>query len=131
MITSLNDLDETALVRILTEPKNALLKQYKSLFQMDGVELEFTEDALQAVAKKAIERKTGARGLRGILESVLSDLMFTLPSDPMVVKAVINADCVDRGADPYLVRDEAHKKLSDRKAVLSEPQKAAPKKKSS
>lgn len=131
VITSLNDLDETALVRILTEPKNALLKQYKSLFQMDGVELEFTEDALQAVAKKAIERKTGARGLRGILESVLSDLMFTLPSDPMVVKAVINADCVDRGADPYLVRDEAHKKLSDRKAVLSEPQKAAPKKKSS
>ena len=81
---SLNPLDKEALVRILTEPKSALVKQYQKLFEMDGVELKFTEDALEAIAEKAIARNTGARGLRSIMESVVMDLMYTIPSDDMV-----------------------------------------------
>lgn len=102
VITALDDLDEGALVRILTEPKNALIKQYKKLFSYDGTKLEFTDDALHAVAKKALERKTGARGLRGILEDTLSNLMFELPSEK--VDAIkITADVIESGADPVRV----------------------------
>lgn len=102
VITALNDLDEDALVRILTEPKNALIKQYKKLFSYDGTKLEFTEDALHAVARKALERKTGARGLRGILEDHLSKLMFELPSEN-VDTIKITADVIESGAEPIRV----------------------------
>ena len=89
VITSLSGLDENALVRILTEPKNSIVNQYKKLFELDDVDLEFTDDALLAVAKIAKEQNTGARGLRGILENVLTDLMFTTPSDETIKKIVI------------------------------------------
>lgn len=102
VITALDDLDEDALVRILTEPKNALIKQYKKLFSYDGTKLEFTEDALHAVARKALERKTGARGLRGILEDHLSKLMFELPSEN-VDTVKITADVIESDADPVRV----------------------------
>ena len=101
VITALEDLDEDSLVRILTEPKNSLLKQYEALFQMDGVSLEFQPEALKAVAKLAIERKTGARGLRGIMEGILSGLMFQVPSDPSIIRVVIGADGVE---DPEKIK---------------------------
>ena len=82
MITTLEALDEDSLVRILTEPKDSIVKQYQALFAMDQVELTFTDDALRAIAKRALERKTGARGLRGIMEELLQNLMFSIPSDP-------------------------------------------------
>ncbi len=102
VITALDDLDEDALVKILTEPKNALIKQYKKLFSYDGTKLEFTEDALHAVARKALERKTGARGLRGILEDHLSQLMFELPSEN-VDTVKITADVIKSSAEPIRV----------------------------
>ncbi len=95
VITALEDLDEDSLVRILTEPKNSLIKQYEALFQMDGVSLEFQPEALKAVAKRAIERKTGARGLRGIMESVLTDFMFKIPSDETVTRIVLNKEGIE------------------------------------
>ena len=107
VITALDDLDEDALVRILTEPKNALIKQYKKLFSYDGTKLEFTDDALHAVARKALGRKTGARGLRGILEDILSSLMFELPSEE-VDTIKITADVIESGADP--IRIDKNKK---------------------
>lgn len=92
VITALSDLDEEDLMQILTEPKNSLVKQYQALFDMDHVELVFTEDALREVARQAIARKTGARGLRGILEHALSDLMFKVPSDPSIKKIVLDRE---------------------------------------
>ncbi|MCS6986831.1 MAG: ATP-dependent Clp protease ATP-binding subunit ClpX [Sphingomonadaceae bacterium] len=94
VIATLEDLDERALMRILTEPKNALCKQYAKLFEMEGVRLKFTDDALAAIAKRAIERKTGARGLRSIMESILLDTMFELPSLDSVEEVVVDADVV-------------------------------------
>ena len=91
---SLHALDEAALLRILTEPKNSLVRQYKKLFEMDGVTLEFAEGALEAVAKKAIQRKTGARGLRSIMEKSMLDMMYKIPSDPSVKKCEITADMI-------------------------------------
>lgn len=110
VITSLSGLDENALVRILTEPKNSIVNQYKKLFELDDVNLEFTDDALLAVAKIAKEQNTGARGLRGILENVLTDLMFTTPSDETIKKIVINADVVNGKAKPKITRRSAKKK---------------------
>lgn len=110
VITSLSGLDENALVRILTEPKNSIVNQYKKLFELDDVNLEFTDDALLAVAKIAKEQNTGARGLRGILENVLTDLMFTTPSDETIKKIVINADVVNGKAKPKITRRRAKKK---------------------
>lgn len=95
MITTLEALDEGSLVRILTEPKDSILKQYQALFAMDHVELSFTDDALRAIARRALERKTGARGLRGIMEELLQNLMFSIPSDPSVESVTITADGVD------------------------------------
>lgn len=92
VLTALEALDESALVSILTQPKNALVKQYVEMFHMDDVELAFDEDALRLIAKEALERKTGARGLRGIMEDVLAKLMFAVPSDPTVRKIVVNAE---------------------------------------
>lgn len=97
VITSLKALDEETLVRIMTEPKNSIIKQYQALFAMDNVSLEFEEDALKAVAKLAIKRKTGARGLRAIIEDLLTDLMFSVPSDTSVSKITITADTVNGG----------------------------------
>jgi ATP-dependent Clp protease ATP-binding subunit ClpX len=106
IIATLTDLDEVALISILTEPKNALVKQYSKLFEMEGVRLRFSDDALKAVAKKAIKRKTGARGLRAILEGILLDLMYDLPSMTNVEEVMINADVVDNGAPPVIVHTE-------------------------
>ena len=95
MITTLEALDEGSLVRILTEPKDSIVKQYQALFAMDHVELSFTDDALRAIARRALERKTGARGLRGIMEELLQNLMFSIPSDPSVESVTITAEGVD------------------------------------
>ncbi|WP_019678689.1 ATP-dependent Clp protease ATP-binding subunit ClpX [Ruminococcus flavefaciens] len=102
VISVLEELDEASLVRILTEPKNALIKQYKKLFNYDDIELEIKDDALVEIAKKAIVQKTGARGLRSILESILMDTMFTVPSDGSIVKVTVTADCVINGVQPIL-----------------------------
>ncbi len=107
VIATLEELDEEALVRILTEPKNAVTKQYQRLFEMEGVELEFREDALCAVARKAMERKTGARGLRTILESVLLDTMYDLPSLEGVSKVVIDEAVILGESKPYLIYENA------------------------
>ena len=103
VIATLEDLDEKALVEILTEPKNALVKQYQKLFDMEEVELTFAEDALSAIAKKAVARKTGARGLRSILEAILLDSMFDLPGYDTVEEVVINSEVVEGGATPLLI----------------------------
>jgi len=103
VVATLEELDETALVKILTEPKNAITKQFKRLFEMEGVELEFRPDALTAVAHKAIKRKTGARGLRTILEQVLLDTMFDLPSLEHVSKVVVDEAVINGQAEPYLI----------------------------
>jgi ATP-dependent Clp protease ATP-binding subunit ClpX len=103
VIATLEELDEVALVRILTEPKNALVKQFKRLFEMEGVELEFRPEALTAIARKALERKTGARGLRTILERVLLETMFELPSMTNVSKVVVDEAVIHGHAEPYLI----------------------------
>ena len=100
MNVSLQSLDEQALIKILKEPKNALVKQYQKLFEMDGVELEFTEDALECVAKEAIERKTGARGLRAIMEKVLMNIMYNIPSEESVKKCIINKEVITGTGEP-------------------------------
>ena len=102
VIVGLENLDCNALVRILSEPKNCLVKQYGKLFEMDGVQLEFTPDALTAVAEKAIDRNTGARGLRSILEETMTGLMFELPSRKDVAKVTITRDCIDQKGEPQL-----------------------------
>ena len=109
VITSLNGLDEKALIRILMEPKNSIVKQYKKLFALDKVELEFRQDALEAVAQKAIERQTGARGLRAIMEETLTKLMFTVPSDYTVEKVIVTAETVANGSAPELVHNPERK----------------------
>jgi ATP-dependent Clp protease ATP-binding subunit ClpX len=103
VVATLDELDEDALVRILTEPKNAITKQFKRIFDMEGVEIEFRPDALTAIAKRAIKRKTGARGLRTILESVLLDTMFELPSLEHVSKVVVDEAVINGQAEPYLI----------------------------
>jgi ATP-dependent Clp protease ATP-binding subunit ClpX len=106
VVATLEDLDEEALVEILTKPKNALVKQYQRLFEMENVQLEFRDDALSAIARKAIERKTGARGLRSIMENILLDPMYDLPSSEDIEEVVINGEVVDAGAQPLLVHGE-------------------------
>ncbi|HEY4545702.1 MAG TPA: ATP-dependent Clp protease ATP-binding subunit ClpX [Pedomonas sp.] len=103
VIATLEDLDEAALVKILSEPKNALAKQYQRLFDMEGVKLTFNQDALQSIARKAIERKTGARGLRSIMEAILLDTMFELPGMDGVDEVVINKDVVEGRKDPIRI----------------------------
>jgi ATP-dependent Clp protease ATP-binding subunit ClpX len=109
VIATLEDLDEDALMQILTEPKNALVKQYQRLFDMEGVGLSFTEDALHAIARKAIARKTGARGLRSIMEGILLDTMFDLPALEGVEEVVVNAEVVDGDAKPLHIYSERRK----------------------
>ena len=112
VIATLEDLDETALVKILVEPKNALVKQYQKLFDMEDVELAFSEDALHSVAKRAIERKTGARGLRSIIESILLDTMFDLPSMDGVDEVHVDKDVVDGRKEPVRVYATKDKQAS-------------------
>ncbi len=107
VVATLNELDEDALVQILTEPKNALTKQYRKMFEMEGVELEFREEALRAIAAKAMERKTGARGLRSIIENVLLDTMFDLPSMDNIAKVVIDENVISGENAPILVYQDA------------------------
>lgn len=107
VLTALRNLDENALVKILTEPKNALIKQYKGLFSIDNVELDFEDDALKLIAETALESKTGARGLRAIMERILLPVMFTAPSDPSIEKITITADCVKNGSVPIIEKDPA------------------------
>jgi ATP-dependent Clp protease ATP-binding subunit ClpX len=110
VIATLEDLDEDALVTILSEPKNALIKQYQRLFELEDAKLTFTDDALLAIAKRAIQRKTGARGLRSILEDILLDTMFELPALENVDEVVVNEDAVGRTAKPLIIYGEAKEK---------------------
>ena len=109
VIATLEDLDEPALVTILTEPKNALVKQYQRLFELEDVKLTFTDDALKAIAKRAIERKTGARGLRSIMEDILLDTMFDLPSLTSVQEVVVNEEAVTSPAKPLMIHADQKK----------------------
>jgi ATP-dependent Clp protease ATP-binding subunit ClpX len=115
VIATLKELDEDALVQILTEPRNAITKQYSKLFEMEDCELEFREEALRAVAKKAMERKTGARGLRSILEQVLLDTMYDLPSLEGVSKVIVDEDVINNRSKPLLIYagGEQHRAVSD------------------
>ena len=106
VVATLNELDKDALVAILKEPKNSLVKQYKKLFEMEGVEIDFRDEALDAVAIKAMDRKTGARGLRSIMEAVLLDTMFSLPSETEVVKVVVDASVIRGETKPILVYEK-------------------------
>lgn len=108
VIATLEDLDEDALVQILVEPKNALVKQYSTLFGMEDVKLTFTDEALNAIARKAIERKTGARGLRSILESILLDTMYDLPGFEGVEEVAVNGEVVDRRSEPLYIYSDRH-----------------------
>jgi ATP-dependent Clp protease ATP-binding subunit ClpX len=110
IVATLEELDEEALVSILTEPKNALVKQYQKLLKLEGVDLEIREDALRAVAKKAMDRKTGARGLRSILETALLDTMYELPSMEGVKKVIADASVITEGARPLYIYEEAEQK---------------------
>ena len=110
VIATLTDLDEAALVTILTEPKNALVKQYQRLFEIEDTKLTFTDDALKAIAKRAIERKTGARGLRSIMEDILLDTMFELPGMDSVTEVVVNEEAVGPGAKPLMIHADGAKK---------------------
>jgi len=106
---TLEELDEEALVRILTEPKNAYTKQYAKLFEMEDVELDFREDALTAVARKAMERKTGARGLRSILEDVLLEVMYKIPSEAEVAKVIVDENVISGSSEPMLIYENQDK----------------------
>ena len=109
IIATLRELDRNALIEIMTKPKNALVKQYKKLLDIDGVELTFNEDALEAIVDKAIERKTGARGLRSIMEETMRDVMYEIPSNPKIVKCTITKNTVEGKEKPELVIDENKK----------------------
>ena len=113
VLATLEDLDEDALVTILTKPKNALVKQYQKLFEMENTKLEFREKALRAVAQKAINLKTGARGLRSIIENILMDTMFELPSEPDINEVVINEEVVLNGSKPILVHEKKSKEINN------------------
>lgn len=123
VMVTLEELDEKSLVKILTEPKNALVKQYKELFAMDGVELEFDDEALKAIAKKAVERNTGARGLRSIIEETLLDIMYEIPSRDDIEKCLITKETILKGGEPTLLlsdkKDEDRAKKNDNKESAS------------
>ena len=109
VVTTLDALDADDLVRILKEPKNAVLKQYQALFGLDHVQLAFTDDALRAVAEETLKRETGARGLRSVMEELLTKLMFEVPSDPTIEKITITSDTVKKGAQPEIVYNPERK----------------------
>ena len=109
VIVTLEALDKEALIRILTEPKNALIKQYQRLMKMDHVELEFTEDSLVAIAEAALKRNTGARGLRSIVEKTMNDIMYDVPSNPQIAKVIIHAECITEGKAPEVILHKTKK----------------------
>jgi ATP-dependent Clp protease ATP-binding subunit ClpX len=109
VVATLEELDEAALIQILTQPKNALLKQFQKMFSMEGVELEVRDGALKAIAKRALERKTGARGLRSILEHTLLNTMFDLPSLEKVIKVVVDENTITSDALPLLIYSDQPK----------------------
>jgi ATP-dependent Clp protease ATP-binding subunit ClpX len=109
VIATLDELDKAALMQILIEPKNALTKQYARLFDMEGVQIDFRTDALEAVAERAMERKTGARGLRSIMENVLLDTMYKIPSEENVVKVVVDQAVIRGESEPLLVYGNTEK----------------------
>ena len=113
VVVTLDNLDEDALVHILTEPKNAIIKQYQYLLSLDDVVLEFTDDALRAIAQKAIKQETGARGLRAIVESFMTDVMYDIPSNDKIEKCIIDADVVNGEAKPQLIYNENRKSLQE------------------
>jgi len=115
IVVALNNLDKEALVKILTEPKNAIVKQYKKLFELDEVELEFTPEAVEVIARKSFERKTGARGLRSIMESVMMDVMYTIPSDDTIAKCIITKESVE-GTDAPIIQYRTES-IVDKKAT--------------
>jgi ATP-dependent Clp protease ATP-binding subunit ClpX len=112
IVVTLDALDESSLVRILTEPKNAVTKQYKKLFELDGVDLEFMEDSLQAIAEEALRRNTGARGLRAIIEDVMLDVMYEVPSRMDITKVVITREVIEKQEKPLLVTVDAKRKVT-------------------
>ncbi|MHB1190066.1 MAG: ATP-dependent Clp protease ATP-binding subunit ClpX, partial [Armatimonadota bacterium] len=112
VLATLDELDEEALVKILSEPKNALVKQYRKFFEYDGVELEFTDDALTAIAREAMKRSMGARALRAIIEEVMLNIMYEIPSKQEVAKCVIDADVVAKTKEPLLMTSEEMKAAS-------------------
>ncbi|MDD6882047.1 MAG: ATP-dependent Clp protease ATP-binding subunit ClpX, partial [Firmicutes bacterium] len=118
VIVTLDELSEDALVRIIKEPKNALLKQYKKLLAIDGVELEMDEEAVKAVARQAIARKTGARGLRSIMESTMTEIMYEIPSREDVKKCVLTKETIERKSKPKLLLESGNE-LKDQEATAS------------
>ena len=128
IITTLKELDRESLIKIVTEPKNALVKQYKKLFELDGVELEFEKEALNAIVDKAIERKTGARGLRSIIEDIMRDIMFEIPSNSKIEKCIITKETVQQNKEPEIVINENKpevKKVKKKKVVAKEKSETA------
>ena len=125
VVATLEELDEAALIEILVEPKNALLKQYQKMFRMEGVELEIREGALRAIAKKALTRKTGARGLRSILEQVLLDVMYDLPSQTNLSRVVVDEATIANDGKPLLMFAEARQGRRGRALIPGPPPAAA------
>ncbi len=120
VIATLENLDEDALVQILTEPKNALIKQYQKLFEMEDADLKFTDDALMAIAQKAVERKTGARGLRSIIEGLLLDAMFEVPDIDNISEVIVEEDTVNEGKNPTYKKSKTAKKKAKKESSLKE-----------
>ena len=123
IIASLKELDKEALIKITTEPKNALVKQYKKLLQMDDVELVFEQEALEAIVDKAIERKTGARGLRSIIEDIMRDIMFDIPSNEKIEKCIITKDTVLNNVGPKIIENPNKIKRDRRERMTTVEQK--------
>ena len=124
IIATLKELDRKALIKITTEPKNALVKQYKKLLEIDGVELEFEPDALEAIVDKAIERKTGARGLRSIIENVMTDIMYDIPSNEKIEKCIITKDTIQNNAKPKII-ENPNKESKKKQRVQAEVKETA------
>jgi ATP-dependent Clp protease ATP-binding subunit ClpX len=122
VIAPLENLSRDNLIQILLEPKNALTKQYKKLFEYDGVELTFEREALEVIADKAIERSIGARGLRAVLENVMTDIMYEIPSDETVEQVVVTADCIKNRNSPVVIRNPEKKRLPVKKPEKSQTQ---------
>ncbi len=120
IITHVDELDEPDLVRILTEPKNALVRQYQKLFELDHVTLRFTPNALKAIAARAIERKTGARGLRNVMEKIMLDIMFKLPSMPNVKECLINRAVIEKGKEPVLLYGDGGEAMSEEERLSAD-----------
>ena len=116
IVATLQDLDREALMQIVTKPRNALVKQYKKLFELDGVQLDFEDEALEAIVDKAIERKTGARGLRSIFEDIMRDIMFEIPSNPNIETCIITKETVENGEEPkvFINNNKTSRKTNQR-----------------